>query len=439
VDPAKVAGLLAGLAEHAQDFAVEAEFVDAAGESVGCEKELIGRRRDADSPGSAGSHGASVLRRARADRWASIAWRGDIDRDLAEKFSVGVKDLDAAIAAVSDVDVVVRVDADVVRRIKLAGLIARLTPGLEPDAVLVSFGHARIHVAIADVSVTSGIPSHVGDLAEHAIDRRKRWLGMFERAGALIRGFLLASENHDDSALWVELNDHVGAFVGHPDVVFAINANGMREGPGVEIVADLAKKVSVGREFEELGSGCSVGRAGGVAAGEDEDVAFGVDRHTDGFAEVKVGGELEKIRDGTIGDFWNGWLLSEKRGSEEEENCSDGESHGLPPSQRMCERRGRLYTCGWEDAKNGDGFANERTALAGFFSGDLGAFLARFGEPDSNRLLAAFYATALAGAQGPALSWRMALATVLLAPLLYLRRDADFLAAIVSSCPLELA
>src|ERR1700757_1127364 len=33
---------------------------------------------------------------------------------------------------------------------------------------------------------------------------------------------------------------------------------------------------------------------------------------------------------------------------------------------------------------------------------------------------------------------RMALATVLLAPLLYLRRDADFLAAIVSSCPLEL-
>jgi hypothetical protein len=32
----------------------------------------------------------------------------------------------------------------------------------------------------------------------------------------------------------------------------------------------------------------------------------------------------------------------------------------------------------------------------------------------------------------------MALATVLLAPLLYLRRGADFLAAIVSSCRLEL-
>jgi hypothetical protein len=44
--------------------------------------------------------------------------------------------------------------------------------------------------------------------------------------------------------------------------------------------------------------------------------------------------------------------------------------------------------------------------LAGF-SGDLGAFFARFGKPDGDGLLAAFYAPALAtfaGAQGAALS-----------------------------------
>ena len=67
----------------------------------------------------------------------------------------------------------------------------------------------------------------------------------------------------------------------------------------------------------------------------------------------------------------------------------------------MCERRGRLYTWGWEDAKNGDGLANEKTALAGFFSRDSGAFLAGFGEPDRDGLLAAFYAASLAAFPGP--------------------------------------
>src|ERR1700726_168511 len=68
VDPAEVAELLAGLAEPAEKFAFEAEFVDAAGEGVGGEEDLIGRRSDADGPGSAGGHGAGGLRGAIADR-----------------------------------------------------------------------------------------------------------------------------------------------------------------------------------------------------------------------------------------------------------------------------------------------------------------------------------------------------------------------------------
>src|SRR5712692_7554190 len=78
----------------------------------------------------------------------------------------------AEIGAVGDVDVVVRVDANVVGSVELAGLIAGLAPGFEPDAVLVGLGDAGIDVAVADVGVAGGVPSHVGDLAKHAVDRR---------------------------------------------------------------------------------------------------------------------------------------------------------------------------------------------------------------------------------------------------------------------------
>jgi hypothetical protein len=77
----------------------------------------------------------------------------------------------------------------------------------------------------------------------------------------------------------------------------------MREGPGVEIVADFAEIFSVGGEFEELRGGGSVSGAGGIAAREDEDMAFGVDGDADGFAEKEVGGELEKVGNGAVADF----------------------------------------------------------------------------------------------------------------------------------------
>ena len=196
VDPAEVTGLLAGLTEPAEKFAFEAEFVDAAGEGVGGEEDLIGRRSDADGPGSAGRHGARGLRRSIADGGTRVGADREVDRDLPQEFSIGVEDLNAAIAAVGDVDVIVRVDADVVRGVELAGLIAGLTPGFEPDTVFVGFGDAGIDVAVADVGVTGGIPRHVGDLAEKAVDGRERGLGMLERLGAFVGGFLLAAEDH---------------------------------------------------------------------------------------------------------------------------------------------------------------------------------------------------------------------------------------------------
>src|SRR6266581_1239090 len=63
-----------------------------------------------------------------------------------------------------------------------------------------------------------------------------RRLDVLERLGTFVGGFLLAAENHDDAAFGVELDDHVGAFVGGPNVVVPIDFDGVGEGPGVEMV-----------------------------------------------------------------------------------------------------------------------------------------------------------------------------------------------------------
>src|ERR1700687_5759513 len=58
VDPAELSELLAGFAEDAENFSVEIEFIDAAGETVGTVEELVWRGRDANGPGCTGGHGA---------------------------------------------------------------------------------------------------------------------------------------------------------------------------------------------------------------------------------------------------------------------------------------------------------------------------------------------------------------------------------------------
>src|ERR1700682_738520 len=112
---------------------------------------------------------------------------------------------------------------------------------------------------------------------------------MFQRLGAFVGGFLLAAKNHDDAAFGIELDDHVGAFVGDPDVVVLIDANGMCEGPRVKVVANFADEPAVGKKLKELRGAGSVSGAGAVATREDKDVAFGIDGDADGFAEMGVG------------------------------------------------------------------------------------------------------------------------------------------------------
>src|SRR5258708_28263925 len=117
---------------------------------------------------------------------------------------------------------------------------------------------------------------------------------MLERLGAFVRSFLLAAEDQYDAALRIELDDHVGTFIRDPDVVVSVDADGVGEGPGVEVVTDLAKKFSVGGKFEQLCGGGSVGWAGGAAAPGDKDVGFGIDGDAGSFGQVEGGGASER-------------------------------------------------------------------------------------------------------------------------------------------------
>ena len=75
---------------------------------------------------------------------------------------------------------------------------------------------------------------------------------MLERPGTFVRSFQLAAEYHCDPAFGIELDDHVGSLVGHPDVVFLVDLHGMRIRPGVEIVADFAQELAVRVELQQL-------------------------------------------------------------------------------------------------------------------------------------------------------------------------------------------
>jgi|SRR5215831_7487106 len=55
-----------------------------------------------------------------ANRWSSTGVRRNINDDVAPKFSVPIKYLDAVIATISHIDISVRIDSDAVGRIELS-------------------------------------------------------------------------------------------------------------------------------------------------------------------------------------------------------------------------------------------------------------------------------------------------------------------------------
>src|SRR5205823_4140840 len=138
---------------------------------------------------------------------------------------------------------------------------------------------------------------------------------MLQRLGTFVGSFLLAAENKRDAAFGSELDHHVRALVGHPDVVVLVDFHGVSKGPGVEMMTNLADKFSVRRKLEQLGGGCAVGWSRGTAARKYKNVPFGIDRDSRGFAKIKIRRKLQKIRDGLEADFRR--LLLGKRGRDE--------------------------------------------------------------------------------------------------------------------------
>ena len=89
--------------------------------------------------------------------------------DLAdERVGLRVDDLDAAVAAIGDVDVALGVVGDGVRRVELPGLVAARADRLDEVAVLGELRDARIGVAVGDEDVTLEIEGDVGGPAEAA-------------------------------------------------------------------------------------------------------------------------------------------------------------------------------------------------------------------------------------------------------------------------------
>ena len=59
--------------------------------------------------------------------------------------------------------------------------------------------------------------------------RRQRRIDVLVGFGVGVGGFLLTPDHHGDTALGIELDDHVGALVDGPDVVFFVGPHRVRE------------------------------------------------------------------------------------------------------------------------------------------------------------------------------------------------------------------
>src|SRR4029077_9916443 len=116
----------------------------------------------------------------------------------------------------------------------------------------------------------------------------------FDEALEVVDCLRLSAEGHLDVAVRVELNDHSGTFVNHPDIVVLIDADGVREGSGVVIRSPQLYKLQVLVELEQLGGRATTRTAAGASARIHKQVALGILGNSFGFTEGVAGsGERE--------------------------------------------------------------------------------------------------------------------------------------------------
>src|SRR5258706_9596327 len=284
VDDLEIGRVLARAAKLADHGAVQFGLVDFAGDvpraryvavrvRVRMEHILVRARRNADCP---------------AD--AKIG-------DLADRFQIVVEHLVAEVRAVGDPDIALAVDLHAVRQVELAkALTGFLAAGLRQEAALgVVFHDAIVAVAVGDEDVALRVPAHIGRTAEDVFFRRRI------RAGAGGDGaadrWRPAAKHHQHLTFGAELGDHVGTFIDRPDIVLRIDADGVRELKAVITLAYFPHETAVLVEFPELRSR--------RAAVVDEDMALGIGRDRNRFAEIFAGRDLEEIRHRRNRDFRN--------------------------------------------------------------------------------------------------------------------------------------
>src|SRR3989442_5492200 len=134
MQPIELFRAAAGLAEHAENLAVEGELVQSAGLIVDGEQILSWAiSRDTERPRW------RSIRRVRiriAERRMPFLVIGDVEPDELLEVPVGIENLNPPIAAVGHVDVPLPVDLHVVRISKLARAGPVGSPGVDPVSVL---------------------------------------------------------------------------------------------------------------------------------------------------------------------------------------------------------------------------------------------------------------------------------------------------------------
>src|SRR5689334_811120 len=116
-------------ADHAEDLAVEANFEDAARVGrLAHEQYLIAAGSDANRVGRSHYPLETFAGRCNTIGSARRGIRRHIDREHALEIAVGIKDLDAMIRAVANIDIILDVDSDRVRQVELARAGALRSP-----------------------------------------------------------------------------------------------------------------------------------------------------------------------------------------------------------------------------------------------------------------------------------------------------------------------
>ena len=110
----------------------------------------------------------------------------------------------------------------------------------------------------------------------------------------VIDGFERAAQLLDGHALGVVLDDHSRAFIHLPDIVAAVDANGMGEGSGIVVRTPFLDEFSVLVEFPQHRRDAAAGDALRIGARIDKNVIFGIDVNTDGLAHRIAGDQQLK-------------------------------------------------------------------------------------------------------------------------------------------------